>query len=190
MQLRNLKGMVREVEEIALQPFFESFFRQPTVMFHTCYLRSLEKWRRFYPDEQIFVGFLDDIHFYPVRLLQRLYRFLEVDPSHTLEVKRRKINPGFQENMPARLAAQLARTYYEDLQRLSACFGGYTYFWLYCAEKLTKGTLSEDEIPYPLWDSCFWEEWTKGSHSSTPPHTQDVGVQSGTMTEFSRVDST
>jgi hypothetical protein len=189
MQLRNLKGMGREVEESALQPFFESFCRHPTVVSHTCYLRSLEKWRRFYPDEQIFVGFLEDIHFYPVRLLQRLYGFLELDPSHTQEAKRRKINSGFQENMPSQLAAELARTYYEDLQRLSACFGGYTCFWLYCAEKLTQGTLSEDEIPYPLWDSWFWEEWTKRSHSSTPPHTQDVGVQSGTLTKFSRVDS-
>jgi hypothetical protein len=183
MQLRNLKGMGREVKETALEPFFESFFRQPTVVSHTRYLRSLEKWRRFYPDEQIFVGFLEDIHFYPVRLLQRLYRFLEVAPSHAREAKSRKVNPGFQENMPTQLAAHLARTYYEDLQRLSACFGGYTYFWLYCAEKLIKGTLSEDEIPYPLWDSWFWEAWTKESRSSTL-HTQDIGVQSGTLTEF------
>jgi hypothetical protein len=188
MQLRNLKGMGRGVEETALQPFFESFFRQTTVVSHTRYLRSLEKWRRFYPDEQIFVGFLEDIHFYPVRLLQRLYRFLELDPSHAQEVKKRKINPGFQEHMPAQLAAQLARTYYRDLQRLSACFGGYTCFWLYCAEKLISGTLSEDEIPYPLWDSWLWEEWRGRPHSS-PPHNQDVGVQSGTLTEFSRVNS-
>ena len=188
MQLRNLKGMGRELEAAAVEPFFESFIQQPTVVSHTCYLRSLEKWRRFYPDEQIFVGFLEDIHFYPVQLLQRLYGFLELEPFDTREVKSCKINPGFQENMPTRLAAHLARAYYEDLQRLSARFGGYTRFWLYCAEKLTKGTLSEDEIPYPLWDSWFWEEWKGGPHSSTP-HTQDVGVQSATLTKFSRVDS-
>ena len=183
MQLRNLKGMGREVEEIALQPFFESFFRQPTVVSHTRYLRSLEKWRRFYPDEQIFVGFLEDIHFYPVRLLQRLCGFLELDPSHVRGAERCKINPGFQEKMPTRLAAHLAHTYYEDLQRLSVRFGGYTRFWLYCAENLTKGTLSEDEIPYPLWDSWFWEEWEGGAPSSTP-HAQDIEVQSGTLTKF------
>ena len=184
MQLRNLKGMRREVEETALQKFFESFFRQPTVVSHTRYLQSLEKWQRFYPDEQIFVGFLEDIHFYPVRLLQRLCTFLELDSSHTREAKSRKINPSFQENIPTLLATQLARTYYEDLQCLSERFGGYTYFWLYCAEKLRKGTFSEDEIPYPLWDSCFWEEWTKGSSPSTL-HTQDVGIQSGPLTELS-----
>jgi Sulfotransferase family len=183
MQLRNLKGMGREVEAAALQSFFVSFSRQSTVDSHTRYLRSLEKWRRFYPDKQIFVGFLEDIQFYPVQLLQRLYGFMELDPSHTQEAKSRKINPGFQENMPTQLATQLARTYYDDLHHLSACFGGYTYFWLYCAEKLTKGILSEDEIPYPLWDSWFWEEWTKGSRSSTL-HTQDVGVQSGPLTKF------
>lgn len=183
MQLRNLRGMGREVEATNVELFFESFFGKPTVLSHTCYLRSLENWRRFYPDEQIFVGFLEDIHFFPVQLLRRLYGFLEVDPSRTQEAKKHKINPGFQENMPTRLAAQLARTYYEDLQRLTVRFGGYTYFWLYCAEKLTKDTLSEDEIPYPLWDSWFWEEWTKGFHSSAL-HTQDVGLQSGTLAEF------
>lgn len=162
MQLRNLRGMGREVEATNVEPFFESFFQQPTVVSHTSYLRNLEKWRRFYPDEQIFVGFLEDIHFYPVRLLQRLYGFLGLDPSHAREAKRRKINPGLQENMPSQLAAHLARAYYEDLRRLSTRFGGYTYFWLYCAEKLTSGTLDKDEIPYPLWDSRFWEEWTKG----------------------------
>jgi hypothetical protein len=183
MQLRNLKGMGREVEETALQSFFESFSRQPTVVSHTRYLRSLEKWRRFYPDEQIFVGFLEDIHFKPVRLLQRLYRFLELDPSHTREAKRRKINPGFQDNIPTKLAIQLARTYHDDLQRLSACFGGYTDFWLYCVEKLTKGIFSEDEIPYPLCDSWLWKEWIEESRSSTL-HTQDVGIQSGPLTEL------
>jgi len=189
MQLRNLKGMGQEVDAAALQPFFENFCRQPTVVSHTRYLRSLDKWRRFYPDEQIFVGFLEDIHFYPVELLQRLFAFLELDPSRAQGVKERKINPGFQENMSTQLAAQLACTYYEDLQRLSACFGGYTCFWLYCAEKLLKGTLSEDEIPYPLWDSWLWEEWKLRSHSPKPLRTQDVVVQSGTLTEFSTVDS-
>jgi hypothetical protein len=189
MQLRNLRGMGREMEAAALQPFFESFSRQPSVVSHTRYLRSLEKWRRFYPDDQIFVGFLEDIHFYPVRLLQRLYRFLGLDPSQAQEVKKRKINPGLQEHMPAQLAAQLARTYYKDLKRLSACFGGYTCFWLYCAEKLIRGTLGEDEIPYPLWDSWLWEEWRGRPPSSMSPHTRVVGVQSGSLTELSKVDS-
>ena len=189
MQLRNLKGMGREVEAASLQSFFESFSRQPTVVSHTRYLRSLERWRRFYPPEQIFVGFLEDIHFYPVRLLQHLYRFLEVDTSQSREGERRKINPGLRGNMPTRLAAQLARTYYEDLQQLSACFGGYTYFWLYSAEKLAAGTLSEDEITYPLWDSWLWEEWKERPLSSMSPRIQDVGVQSRTLTEFSVLGS-
>lgn len=178
MHLRNLEGMGREVEATTDGPFFESFFRQPTVVSHTSYLRSLEKWRRFYPDEQIFVGFLEDIHFHPVRLLHRLYEFLEVDPSHAREAKRRKINPGAQENMPARLAAKLARTYYEDLQCLSTRFGGYACFWLYCAEKLVNGTLGEDKIPYPLWESRLWEEWKEEPHPLAPPSTQDGEVQS------------
>ncbi len=189
MHLRNLKEMGQKVDTTTNEPFFESFFRQPTVASHTSYLRSLEKWRCFYPDEQIFIGFLEDIHFYPAQLLHRLYGFLGVDPSHAPEAKRCKINPGSQENMPIRLAAHLARTYYEDLQRLSARFGGYAYFWLYCAEKLTDGTLDKDEIPYPLWGSWLWEEWTKGSSLFKPLDNQDNKVQSKCLAEFSGVES-
>ena len=184
MQLRNLKGMGREVETMNGEPFFESFFRQPKVVSHTSYLRSLEKWRRFYPDEQIFVGFLEDVHFYPVRLLQCLYEFLEVEPSHAREAKRRKINAGLQENIPTRLAAHSAHTYYEDLQCLCARFGGYTSFWLYCAGKLADGVLDDNEIPYPLWESWLWEEWRKVSRSFSLGHIQAIGVQSGALTKF------
>lgn len=176
MHLRNLEVTGRGAEATADGPFFESFFRQPSMVSHTSYLRSLEKWRRFYPDEQIFVGFLEDIHFHPVRLLHRLYGLLEVDPSHAREAKRRKINPGAQENMPIRVAARSARTYHKDLQRLSTRFGGYAYFWLYGAGKLVNGTLDEDKISYPLWKSRLWEEWKEEPRPFAPPGTQDGEV--------------
>ena len=47
----------------------------------TNYLRTLENWNMFYPEERIFVGFLEDIHFYPEELLGSVYGFLGVDTS-------------------------------------------------------------------------------------------------------------
>jgi hypothetical protein len=42
----------------------------------TDYLQTLEDWSAFYPQERIFVGFLEDIHFYPAQLLGSVYEFL------------------------------------------------------------------------------------------------------------------
>ncbi len=78
MRLRHLREMGRKTE--ADQAFFERFLREPEVVAETKYLRSLERWQRFYPDEQIFVGFLEDVHLHPDRLLQHLHAFLGVDP--------------------------------------------------------------------------------------------------------------
>lgn len=129
----------------------------------TKYLQTLEKWRRFFSDEQIFVGFLEDIHFCPARMLRRLYKFLGVDPSYSQQAIRRRINPGSQDMMPTRLAVHLASTFHEDLQRLSERFGGYASFWLYSAEQLVSGAVTEDAIPYPLWNSQLWKEYTSDS---------------------------
>jgi Sulfotransferase family len=129
----------------------------------TRYLRILERWRQYYPDEQIFVGFLEDIHFYPIPLMRRLCRFLGVDTSYAEMAIKRKIHTRSREKIPVPLAVQLASTYYDDLQDLSARFGGYASFWLYAAERLMDGALGDDAIVYPLWDSQLWEEWTSDS---------------------------
>ena len=181
MRLRNLKMMGRRVE--ADERFFEGFFREPEVVAETKYLQNLEAWRRFYPDEQIFVGFLEDIHFRPDRLLRRLHEFLRVDPSRAQRVERTKINAASYETMPAHLAVRLARAYHEDLRRLSAHFGGYADFWLYCAERLI-GDPPEGEIPCPLWGSWLWEEWQKQHRPAAPAATRDREVQSRTLAPF------
>lgn len=169
MRLRNLEMMGRRTE--ADERFFEGFFRENEVVYETKYLWSLERWRRFYPEEQIFVGFLEDIHFHPDRLLQRLHEFLGVDPSRAPGVGRSRVNAAYRETMPSRLAVQLAHAYHEDLRRLSERFGGYADFWLYCAENLMDDPPEKEEIVYPLWESWLWEEWQKsGRRPAAPAH--------------------
>ena len=160
MRLRHLEEMGRRTE--ADDAFFEGFFGETEVIAETKYLRTLEGWRRFYPDGQIFVGFLEDIHLHPARLLRRLHAFLGVDPTRALQTGRNKVNAASHETMPTRLAVGLAHAYYEDLQSLSARFGGYADFWLHCAERLMVAPPKEGEIPYPLWESWLWEEWERG----------------------------
>lgn len=148
----------RSLEEVPDRKVFRQFDRR-RVRLMTNYMRTIENWGSFYPEEQIFVGFLEDIHLAPVRLLRNLYRFLGVDPSVNYRVMTRKIHSGQQDTMPTRFAVYLAHTYLEQLQVLHERFGGYASFWLYCAEKLVNDPPEEEQIPYPLWESQLWDEW-------------------------------
>jgi hypothetical protein len=125
----------------------------------TGYRRTLDNWNSFYPEEQIFVGFLEDVHFFPQDLLGSLYTFLGVDPSVRHGDITRKIHPGLQNTIPTKFAVRLARTYREELKGLHERFGGHASFWLYCADRLIEDPPAEDPILYPLWESEMWEDW-------------------------------
>lgn len=127
----------------------------------TDYLHTLENWTTFYPEERIFVGFLEDIHFHPEELLGNVYGFLGVDTSFRPQGVGEKVHARSAGRMLAESAVYLAHLYREELSRLDEHFGGYASFWFYCAEKLAERTPEEDYLPYPLWESAFWEEWIK-----------------------------
>ena len=134
------------------------------------YLRTFENWGACYSEEQIFVGFLEDIHFFPGELLKSLYGFLGVDPSVKYGNITRKIHPGLQDTIPTRFAVHLARVYQEEIARLSERFGGYASFWLYCANRLINDPPEEEFIPHPLWETAMWKRWIGefGSVSERP----------------------
>jgi hypothetical protein len=147
--------------------FFRQFENKRTRQM-TDYLQTLENWGSLYPEEQIFVGFLEDIHFYPDELLRRVYDFLEVDPSLEYRVISRKIHSGATSKMPVRMATYLARSYWEEMEAVAERFGGYASFWLYCAKRLTDDPPDEEYISYPLWESSLWNEWLSDSKRSMP----------------------
>ena len=125
----------------------------------TNYLRTLQNWGSFYPEERIFVGFLEDVHFFPEELLRRLYEFLDADSSAEYRVIKRKIHSGFRDTMPIKFATYLASSYYENLKRLDGRFGGYASFWLHCAERLLEDPPEGAGLAYPLYESDLWSEW-------------------------------
>ena len=134
-------------------------FARPKLQLFSDYRRTLENWGAFYPPERIFVGFLEDVGFFPDEMLRALYAFLEVDPSTTYRVIKRKIHSGAGSTMGTKWASHLAGVYREDLQYLDERFGGYASFWSYCAERLAGDLSGEETIAYPLWKSYLWEEW-------------------------------
>jgi hypothetical protein len=169
------KGSAESVTE---EELFQRIERDSTWKLSN-YLRTFENWGSFYPEEQIFVGFLEDIHFFPEELLQRLYEFLEVDLSKKYRVIRRKIHSGSQDTMPTRFAVYLARSYHKPLKVLHERFGGYASFWLYCADRLIEDPPEEEEMTYPLFESSFWEEWAVGP--GNPTYLGSRQVQSGPL---------
>ena len=123
------------------------------------YMRTLENWGSFYPEERIFVGFLEDVHFFPEELLRRLFDFIEVEPHFDERLVGKKIHTRSDATMPTSVAIQLAKNFHEEISRLGERFGGYAAFWLHCAEQLIENPPEEKTITYPLFESYLWEMW-------------------------------
>ncbi len=148
----------------------------------TDYLRTLENWGAFYPKEQIFVGFLEDVSFFPGELLEEVYGFLGVDPSFEPPSLNAKIHSRSSDTMPTRLAAYLAHEYVEEAERLADLFGGYASFWGYCARRLIEDPPEEERIPYPLWGSSLWKDWKAPEHGA-----KEIGLRSGPLSSLQAV---
>ena len=155
MRLRTRGEVMEQVKD---RKFYRRFDNRGSRL-RTDYARTLENWGAFYPEDQIFVGFLEDVSFFPGELLERLYSFLGVDPSFKPPGAERKIHAGQRDAIPTRFAVHLARSYHEEISRLSDRFGGYASFWRFCAERLIEDPPEEPEITYPLFESSLWEEW-------------------------------
>jgi hypothetical protein len=132
----------------------------------TDYPRTLDTWRLFYPEERIFVGFLEDVHFFPDDLLQTVYGFLDVDPSFRPPEPEKKVHIRSENSMPSGVAIQLAQNYHRQMERFEERFGGYASFWRFCAERLIADPPVGGRIGYPLWNSYLWEEWTRSPEAS------------------------
>jgi hypothetical protein len=168
-------------------PELREFFDRGYVSQRADYLRTLENWSSFYPEERIFVGFLEDVHFHTSELLGEVYGFLGVDRGFEPPGMRRKVNARSRETMPLVAVRILAESYHGDLESLSERFGGYASFWLHCAEKLIEDSPEPEEaIPYPLWESFLWRDWASGTLPPEPsaPRPADAGPRSGPLSRF------
>ncbi len=142
----------------------------------TDYLRTLENWSASYPEDQIFVGFLEDVSLFPKELLESVYGFLGADPSFEPPSLNKKIHSRSSDTMPTKLAAYLAQEYRDEIGRLADLFGGYATFWSYCARRLVEDPPKEEQISYPLWGSSLWEDWTEELPADEKP-----GLHSGPL---------
>jgi hypothetical protein len=179
MRIVKKEGGVENVPEDVL---LRRFDREKSIL-RTNYLRTLENWGASFPTEQIFVGFLEDIHFHPEEFFRGVCEFLGVDASFRPPRMEKKINARSSAEMPTRVAVHLARTYHESMRRLEERFGGYASFWRYSADRLLEDPPAEKNITYPLWDSYLRDEWMESKEGSPEMFGQGY-LQSGPLSSI------
>ncbi|MGZ8226058.1 MAG: sulfotransferase domain-containing protein [Methylococcaceae bacterium] len=107
------------------------------------YLQNLQRWKKFYPSSQIFVGFFDELSDKPKELLQSMYQFLEVDTSehHISDMAYKKINDRDYPDMPDHIAKLLAPLLIDEVEKLHQLFNNaYTAEWLELTQKHLRAT--------------------------------------------------
>jgi hypothetical protein len=95
------------------------------------YTQTLELWHSFYPAEQIYVGFFEDLVNKPKTLLKEIFTYLGVSASDVILdrviLEKREAGPG--NTLPEKYHKILAEMWIEELRLLSEKYGGYTITW-------------------------------------------------------------
>lgn len=151
-------------------------FRSEASRVRTDYVRTIDTWRSMYDADQVFIAFVEDIHFRPEELLARICAFIGVDePSSWPHVRQRVFATSTTETIPTDLAAELATLHGALIEELDRRFAGYASWWRHAAERLRNGPgVDGDEILYPLYRSHLWLEWNAalGRGGDDPPPLQ------------------
>jgi len=107
-------------EEIVLRTVEERDLNDRWLFRHSRYADNLDRWLQFFPREQLFVGYLDDIKTRPQALLHELGDFLGLAPdgfdSDVLSTKRN--TKPIDMTLPPALETIFARRILDDLRRL------------------------------------------------------------------------
>jgi hypothetical protein len=102
------------------------FLKKSRNLQHSRYADNLRRWEEYFPRDQIFTGFLDEIASSPSTLLQRIFSFLGVDQNHSPaeELMSGKINFADYPAVPENVAGQLAQSLIDDTKTLTERLAG------------------------------------------------------------------
>ena len=109
------------------------FLQRPLTARNSAYARTLAIWEQYYPGEQLFVGFFEQIEQAPQDLLADIHAFLGIrgcaaEQAPTLS---KKIYAGSYPPMPDDIAAHLGDTYRQEIEGLHRRFENpFTASWL------------------------------------------------------------
>jgi hypothetical protein len=110
---------------------FRHHFRSARSVNRGDYLRTIDNWLAYFPQEQLFVGFYEDLSARPRELLMDVFRHLRVSTEVDWESfpYKRIVFKGVQAPLPPHLRAELADMYQDDLRRLVERFGNRIRAW-------------------------------------------------------------
>lgn len=140
----------RRPEEIQADEVI-SFLEQEHAARRSDYLAILDAWLDVFPEEQLLVGFFDEVQHHPRELLERVFQHISVSTDvdwtlfplgdrivpgvspdrkgHTVEVAQGAVPDAERHPAPQAVQRWLRSRYEGDLQRLAARLGGPTTRW-------------------------------------------------------------
>jgi len=114
-----LRARRRRIEDVAPEDFY-SHFRSAASRENSNYTENLRRWRQVFPDEQVFVGFTDEIKRRPHHLLTEIFGHLgvstAVDPKFFPVEKR--VNARGKHPIPPEYREYLTSLYADEIERL------------------------------------------------------------------------
>ena len=114
------------VDEVELGEIID-VVSSPGVMARSDYASCLESWLKFYPLEQIFITYLEDIRSDPVSIMRDAFRFLGLEPYPGMVAEELRLarNTRPQSPMPPAVRSQLEAAFADQDERLKAIIGRY-----------------------------------------------------------------
>jgi len=103
------------------------------------YFRTIRVWREHFSNNQIFIGFYDDIINKPNELLTNIYNFLEVKVNQNIKSAKlayKRVNEAPKKNIPDEIKVYLAEKLLLYIKDLSETFGGPAKKWHSDAESI------------------------------------------------------
>ena len=117
----------------------KTLVEKPVQELRSDYLRTYQIWTDVFGEEQVYVGFYDQIREDPERLLREVGDFLDLSSPSSLfksQDSQRRVNASKSTKIPDEVQLYLARKYAEDLKDLRELFGDYAEEWVDEAERI------------------------------------------------------
>ena len=130
-------------EEVVRKTVFERDLNDQWLFSNGYYMENLSRWEKYFPPEQLFVGFYDDLKQNPRQFLSTICEFLQIEGSlnhQTQQLETRYNEKPIQLPIQPDIEAIFSNIYLEELQHLAKRFGGVTSDWLNRAQNVLEDT--------------------------------------------------
>ena len=111
------------------------------LLLNSHYLQNLANWEHFFPADQIFIGFFDELQTEPTKFLNKIIHFLNVDDLLIIpeEELKRPMNSGSHGKIPKEIELKYTQLLFNEIAGIHEKFNNdYTSQWLERAKNVLK----------------------------------------------------